>query len=141
MKDPKFYNSDGSLTGYALACGYVEKDETETTTKQLYREHNVYHVRHGAKGTQLQWETFDTLKEARKRYNSIKLGPNGKEILKPMSKNSAENWRDFNATCSEGEVKETNKCYYKHVNMFGNKTLIYWKETGKISTREGHVNP
>jgi len=48
------------------------------------------------------------------------------------------NRRDFYATCSQDEVKETQKALYKHVNMFGEKTLIYWKETGKISVRQGH---
>jgi hypothetical protein len=51
------------------------------------------------------------------------------------------NWREFNATCSEGKIIELTNCYYKHVNMFGPKTLIYWKNSGRISTRDSHVIP
>lgn len=49
------------------------------------------------------------------------------------------NLQDFAATCSESPVIFTPKCKYKHVNMFGQKTLIFWNETGRISTRNGWV--
>jgi len=51
----------------------------------------------------------------------------------------AENIRDFNATCSGAKIIETEKVAYKHVRMFGDKTLIFWKGSGRISVRTGHV--
>jgi hypothetical protein len=79
MKEPKFYNEDGSLTGYALACGYVEKQETEQGKKQMFMEHNHIHVKHH-KFTETTisnelWETFSSneLTKARKLYKSIKV--------------------------------------------------------------------
>jgi hypothetical protein len=36
--NPKFYNKDGSLTRYSLACGYIEKrgtDEAYVTLEQI----------------------------------------------------------------------------------------------------------
>ena len=49
-----------------------------------------------------------------------------------------ENKRDFHATNSGAEVIETKKCLYKLTRMFGPVTLIYWKDSGRISTRTGH---
>jgi len=51
------------------------------------------------------------------------------------------NRRDFAATCSEAKILETDKTLYKFVSMFGDKTLIYWKQSGKISVRTGHKKP
>lgn len=51
------------------------------------------------------------------------------------------NKRDFYATCSEAKVIETNIALYKFVSMFGDKTLIFWKQTGRISTRLGRNPP
>lgn len=42
-----------------------------------------------------------------------------------------ENQRDFNSTCSNVEVKETNKYFYK-ICPFGELRL--WKLSGRIST-------
>jgi hypothetical protein len=50
-------------------------------------------------------------------------------------KTANENIRDFYATCSGSNVKETEKALYKFCYMFGPKTLIYWKNTGRISVR------
>jgi hypothetical protein len=52
-----------------------------------------------------------------------------------------ENRRSFKATCSEAAIIDTPNCLYKHVRMFGEKTLIYWKDTGRISTRNGYIIP
>jgi hypothetical protein len=60
---------------------------------------------------------------------------NNSELIKQ------NNRRAFKATCSESEIFETDKTLYKFVSMFGNKTLIYWKKSGKISVREGHKKP
>lgn len=53
--------------------------------------------------------------------------------------NYQNNLRDFKATCSEAEIHENEHCYFKHVNMFGEQTLIFWKGNGRMSTRKGHV--
>ena len=45
-----------------------------------------------------------------------------------------ENRRDFYATCSDAEVKETETYFYKQVDMFGRKELRFWKGSGRIST-------
>lgn len=50
------------------------------------------------------------------------------------------NKREFLNTCSMVEIKETEKCLYKYVSMFGAKTLIFWKHSARISTRVGHNN-
>jgi hypothetical protein len=74
-KEPKFYDTKGQLTSYALACGYCEKQEQGEKRKTLYREHNTYTVfaffGEGAYNTIKL--CFDTLSEARKAYNKIKL--------------------------------------------------------------------
>jgi len=59
--------------------------------------------------------------------------------MKQISKQN--NHRDFKATCSNADIYELPNCSYKFVNMFGEKTLIYWKESGRISTRNGHNKP
>lgn len=51
------------------------------------------------------------------------------------------NRRAFKATCSEAEIFETDKMLYKFVSMFGAKTMIYWKQSGRISVRQGHKKP
>lgn len=51
------------------------------------------------------------------------------------------NYQDFKSTCSDAEIINIDNLMYKHVIMFGEKTLIYWKDSGRISTRNGHVNP
>lgn len=71
-RDPKFNNKDGSLTRYAFACGYVEQhDNKESNCRTvLWLDCGVYHVRsHQFNGAgRIAWETFYTVKEARKAY-------------------------------------------------------------------------
>jgi hypothetical protein len=52
-----------------------------------------------------------------------------------------ENLRAFRATCADAEIIECNGFQYKHVSMFGPKTLIWRLKSGRISTRNGHVVP
>ena len=76
-----FYRKDGTLTAYALACGYVQKFESEISgeTVELYKD-GVYHVRGMAyhvdqrkKGDEpFEWLSFATLGEAYKHYNHVK---------------------------------------------------------------------
>jgi len=72
----RFYNRDGSLTGYGLSCGYIERLEYCDSWKELYMEHSHYHVRYGEIGQKWQiWETFEIneLTKARRLYKSIRL--------------------------------------------------------------------
>lgn len=76
MNSPKFYNSNGTLTKYALFCGYVEKEETEKEYKTMFIEHNHIHIQTGKHGERRSvWETFgsDELTKARKFYNGLKI--------------------------------------------------------------------
>ena len=77
--EPKFYNKDGiTLTRYSLACGYVQRQVAHGRYRELYMEHEHFHVKSGtvADGYEL-WETFegDELKAARKCYAGIDLRP------------------------------------------------------------------
>jgi len=76
MKD-KFKNKDGSLTRYSFACGYMEQVECGDKRLQLYQD-CLYHVRAVVYGDP-QWETFETLTEARAFYRKLKaeLFPRG----------------------------------------------------------------
>lgn len=71
---PAFKNKDGTLTVYALACGYVEEFNGEFQSVRLWLE-GVYHVRRSyigksyARGySRSSWESFESLSEARKFY-------------------------------------------------------------------------
>lgn len=70
---PKFHNTDGSLTEYALACGYVQAVEVcDRYTVRLTKD-GCYHVKVSDKQLDLglaAWETADTLGEARKLYRT-----------------------------------------------------------------------
>ena len=75
MKEPKFYNKDGSLTRYSFKCGYVQREEHEGEYKEMYMEYNHYHVKSGPIGAKwIIWECFDQeLTKARNFYKSISL--------------------------------------------------------------------
>jgi hypothetical protein len=57
-----FFNADRSLTKYALSCGYVQ----EKRAKNLSMEHGVFHVKGWNVLGEHVWQSFDTLKEARR---------------------------------------------------------------------------
>ena len=67
---PKFHNASGTLTDYALGCGYLEKRTDGKIETTLWKEHGVYHVRqHEFDGRgRIFWDTYHTLTEARKRF-------------------------------------------------------------------------
>ena len=74
--EPKFYNKDGQLSRYGLACGYVQRTEKEGSYKEMYMEHSHFHVKSGKISEKFSvWEVFcnDELTKARKFYRSIKL--------------------------------------------------------------------
>lgn len=80
----KTYDSRGRLTAYALGCGSVMQVKIGLkpaasshclpycTQVRLWREHCIYHVRaHEFNGRgRLFWDSFHTLKEARKRFSA-----------------------------------------------------------------------
>ena len=97
MNDPKFKNADGTLTAYALRCGYCETlpchdvisaqqkhldDLGREVTVTLWHEHDHFHVRrsdwfllrnvHNLAAH--AWDTCMTLSEARKRFDALQRG-------------------------------------------------------------------
>lgn len=82
----KTHIKPGQPTAYGFACGYIQKAETETLSKELYMEHGTYHVRstrHNSPQLNTKfdgsvshtfkiWETFYKAAEARRFYNKIK---------------------------------------------------------------------
>lgn len=83
----KFYNKNGELSFYGLSCGYVESKRTKKKEVQLFREHDVFHVktydvydtpgRVGCLGIiddeeliMNKWKTFDKLTDARKMFKN-----------------------------------------------------------------------
>lgn len=72
-------NKHGTLSAYALACGYVETFPCKNNSSMvvsMYREHNDYHVRmHGTNSVGDKfvglWLSFDNLKEARQQFKKL----------------------------------------------------------------------
>lgn len=71
------------LKAYDLSCGKVQKENINVTylyyvTIELYKEHNVYHVRAfnhfrgSSVSDRLAWDTYNKVKDARKRYKELK---------------------------------------------------------------------
>jgi len=74
METNKFKNRDNSLTYYAFACGYIQRKVTDNIYKEIYMEHNHFHVKSGIiDRTYTTWEVFHSneLTKAKKLYNSI----------------------------------------------------------------------
>ena len=70
------FNKNGFLSAYGLLCGYIQKNITWAYETQLYKEHNIYHVRNiqtsdGEKRTIIFWECYETLTEAKKQYKKL----------------------------------------------------------------------
>ena len=71
MQANKFKTKAGRLTLYALACGYIERKETEALRLDLWHEGAAFHVRaHDfAHHNRVFWESFGTLTAARKFFD------------------------------------------------------------------------
>lgn len=73
---PRFRTKAGRLTNYALGCGYVESVEIGSVSLSLWHEGGpCLHVRahdHGENFGRLFWETFETLTDARRRFDRAK---------------------------------------------------------------------
>ena len=68
-----FYNKNGTLTRYALACGYTEVYRKGNISIRLFKEDACYHVQVWG-SPERHWESFPLLSEARKaisHYRSI----------------------------------------------------------------------
>lgn len=80
-------NKNGQVSAYGFMCGYIQRLESANLDKELFKD-CYYHVRStkhnsahlntifGGDGKPMHkfsiWETFESLTEARKFYNSIK---------------------------------------------------------------------
>lgn len=81
IKEPKFYNKNGDLTPYAFACGYIqwasltgkEIDMWENGKKLFLDAGTTYHVKHYKNGKRISWESFQSIRAARKYYESLSI--------------------------------------------------------------------
>jgi len=69
------YNKQGNPTQYGFSLGYIQSKWNRKThkTKELMKEHTTYHVKVYENNKRFIWESFETLTEARKFYQQIKL--------------------------------------------------------------------
>lgn len=109
--DRKFNNKDGSLTVYALSCGYIEQVDKESnqTRVVLWKECGGYHVRvHQFNGAgRIAWETFITLKEARKYFKEQVKACAELEDFKDEKKEQEELTEKAKTIIREGVILET----------------------------------
>jgi hypothetical protein len=75
MPTPIFRTPAGRLTPYAFACGYIEQEERNNVRVTLWQEASTWHVRaHDfAAGARVFWDVYETLSEARKRYDKFRV--------------------------------------------------------------------
>ena len=74
MRD-KFTLSDGQLSTYALACGYLQQFPKGNASDQvtLWHEGACFHVRrHNDAQGRVFWESFASIGEARKLFAATK---------------------------------------------------------------------
>lgn len=71
---PEIHNKDGTLSRYALECGYQELEDTGEIRTRLYSDNGLYVVRcHDHKNqTRIAWKTFLYLQDARQFYNKMR---------------------------------------------------------------------
>lgn len=67
------HDKNGNLTEYGFACGYVQSEQLGRNKKELYKEHNTYHVRMFRGEERVIWLSYEKLSEARKEYKSTSL--------------------------------------------------------------------
>lgn len=73
-EDTRWYTQKRRLTGFALACGAIERAESSDgeIRKVLEEQHGVYHVK-ALLENRRTWETFRSLPQARKAYDRIDI--------------------------------------------------------------------
>jgi hypothetical protein len=68
----RFHDSRGRLTPYAFACGYIQEFSHNGVEVKLYKE-GCWHVRaHDDDGNRIFWDSFQTLGEARRRFEGFR---------------------------------------------------------------------
>jgi hypothetical protein len=67
MRD-KFRRADGTLTQYALACGYMEHYENEHGRVSMEMDASVFHVKGFMDGERF-WDTYEKLETARTAFS------------------------------------------------------------------------
>lgn len=85
-KELRTRDDKGNISAYGFACGEVQREKNEANGhwKEMYREHNTFHVRALALNGPLAdgkpwnvWESWevagDNLTTARKFYNSLNI--------------------------------------------------------------------
>ena len=81
MRNPKFYTKNGQLTRYGLACGYIERHESNSQRVTLWLEHNAWHVlAHDFLHGRLFWESHPTLTEARRLFSKTRTAMKRKGV-------------------------------------------------------------
>lgn len=73
--EPKdlFHDSRGRLTPYAFACGYIQEFSHDGNVVHLYKD-GCWHVKaYDSGGDRIFWDSFQTLREARRRFEMAKL--------------------------------------------------------------------
>ena len=77
MKD-KFRLSNGELSRYAFACGYIQTTTKGDIRTELYTDGACYHVRQFNDNTheRIRWDSLDSnsLTLARKHYRNLSKG-------------------------------------------------------------------
>ena len=85
----KFYLNDGQLSAYSFACGYVQEAKGKEYYIKMYSE-SVVHVKVFANdSTRLEWNSYDTIGEARKAFRALCKKYNCK-LVKPTPKNNSK---------------------------------------------------
>lgn len=101
--DTKFYNQDGSLTAYALACGHIQSEtvlDGRFDVRLRLSADGCYHVKVRDRDLEMglaAWETYDTLTEARKGVRQARayfkrLPADAPALLRDTSPNARPVW-------------------------------------------------
>ncbi len=66
----QLHTTNGWLTSYAMACGYIHRRENNGVETSFWSEHGTYHVRtHCFRGGgRLKWDTATTITEGRRLF-------------------------------------------------------------------------
>lgn len=69
----KTHTKQNTPTAYGFACGYVQTEESNGNSKQLYKEHGVYHLRMFRGSERVIWLSYDKLEQARRDFKNTSL--------------------------------------------------------------------
>ena len=73
---PEIKLKSGKLSAYGFTCGYVEHRQVGKVRIKMWHEGCVYHVLafDECRNVRLFWESFDSLPDARKRFEKFRVG-------------------------------------------------------------------